>query len=126
MQARTAHFGSVHQYGPYYLNGLMIESIESQKDLGILFDNQLKFHSHTTEVAAKANRLLGLIRRSFDHLDLDILTNLFVTLMHPTLEYCNSAWGYPLILTKGRLKMFSVELREYYCQLETSLMGRDS
>ena len=47
----------------------------------------------TTEVAAKANHLLGLIRRSFDHLDLDMLTNLFVTLVRPTLEYCNSAWG---------------------------------
>ena len=26
--------------------------------IGILFDNQLKFHSYTTEVAAKANHLL--------------------------------------------------------------------
>ena len=70
----------------------MIDSAESQKDLGILFDNQLKFHLHTTEVAAKANCLLGLIRRSFDHPGLNMLTKLFVTLVCPTLEYCNSAW----------------------------------
>ena len=72
----------------------MIDSVEFQKDLGILFDNQFKFHLHTTEVAAKANHLLGLIRRSFDHLDLDMLTKLFVTLVRPTLEYCNLAWGH--------------------------------
>ena len=53
------HFGSVHQFGSYYLNGIEIDSVESQKDLGILFDHQLKFHLHTTDITAKANRLLG-------------------------------------------------------------------
>ena len=62
-----------------------------QKDLGILFDHQLKFHLHTTDVAAKANRLLELIRRCFDHLNLDML--LFVTVVCPMLEYCSSVWG---------------------------------
>ena len=66
-KCKHVHFGPVHQFGPHYLNGIMIDSVES---LSILFDNQLKFHLHTTEVAVKANRLLGLIRRSFDHLDL--------------------------------------------------------
>ena len=56
-KCKYVHFGPVHQFGPYYLNGIMIESVESQKDLGILFENQLKFQSHTAEVAAKANRL---------------------------------------------------------------------
>ena len=27
----------------------MIDSVASHKDLGILFDNQLKFHEHTTK-----------------------------------------------------------------------------
>ena len=71
----------------------MIDSVGSQKDLGILFDHQLKFHSHTIDVTAKVNRLLGLIRRSFDHLDSDMLIKLFVTLVRPMLEYCNSVWG---------------------------------
>ena len=37
-------------------------------DLGILFDEHIKFHSHTTEVTAKANRVFGMIKRSFEHL----------------------------------------------------------
>ena len=82
---KHVHFVPVHQFGSYYLNGIVIDSVESRKDLGIFFNNQLKFHSHTTEVAAKAKRLLGLIRRSFDHLDLD---NLFVTLVwHEAILY---------------------------------------
>jgi len=48
------------------LNG----SVISCKDLGIMFDEHLKFHSHKTEVSAKANRVLGMIKRSFEHLDM--------------------------------------------------------
>ena len=82
----------------------MIDSVGSQKDLGILFDHQLKFHSHTIDVTAKANRLLGLIRRSFDHLDSDMLIKLFVTLVRPTLEYCNSVWGPSFILDQRKIE----------------------
>ena len=57
-KCQHVHFGPVHQFGLYYLNGIKIDSVESQKDLSILFDHQLKFHLHTTDVAAKANRLL--------------------------------------------------------------------
>ena len=69
--------------------------------IGILFDNQLKFHSYTTEVAAKANHLLGLMRRSFNHLDLDMLTKLFVT---SKLEYCNSIWGPSFALDQRKIE----------------------
>lgn len=61
----------------------MIE-IESQKDLGSLFDHQLKFYSYTSDVAAKDNLFLGLIMRSFDHLDSSMSINFFVTLVNPT------------------------------------------
>ena len=75
------HFGPVHQFGSYYLNGIKSDNVESQKDLGILFDYQCKFHLHTTDVAAKANRLLGLIRRfSVNLIQIAMLIKLFVIL----------------------------------------------
>ena len=83
---KHVHFGLVHQFGSYYLNGIKIDSVESQKDLGILFDHQLKFHLHTTDVAAKANHLLGLIRKSFDYPNPDIFVKLFC-------YYCLSYFG---------------------------------
>ena len=74
------HLGPIHHYGPYYLNGAVIYSTDSYKDLGIILDHQLKFHQHSTEVTVKANWLLGLIRKSFDHLDSEMLTKLFTAL----------------------------------------------
>ena len=41
---KHVHFGPVHQFGLYYLNGNKIDSVESQKDLGILFDHQLTYY----------------------------------------------------------------------------------
>ena len=55
-KCKHIHLGPIHGYGPYYLNGVVIDSVDSQKDLGILFDNRLRFHHHTTTIVAKANR----------------------------------------------------------------------
>jgi len=54
-------------------------------DLGVLFDGRLKFHNHTTEITAKANRMLGMIKRSFEYLDSSMVTKLFTALVRPTL-----------------------------------------
>jgi len=103
-KCKHMHFGPSHSFGSYYLNGTTIDSVESQKDQGILFDNQIKFHQHTSNIAAKANRLLGLIKRSFDHLDSNMLTKLFVSIVRPTLEYCNSVWGPSFILDQRKIE----------------------
>ena len=41
-----------------------------EKDLGVNVDNKLKFSSHTEIQVNKANRILHLIKRSHDTLDL--------------------------------------------------------
>ena len=47
----------MHSYGGYYLNGILLDSVDCHKDLGILFDTSLKFHQHASEAAMKANRI---------------------------------------------------------------------
>ena len=85
-------------------------STDSYKDLGITLDHQLKFHQHSTEITVKANRLLGLIRKSFDHLDPEMLTKAFV---RPTLEYSNAVWGPFFVMIKGKWRKYNVELHVY-------------
>ena len=58
LKCKHIHFGPVHDYRPYYLNGVITDSVDSQKDLGVHFNNQLKFHHHTTTIITKANCLL--------------------------------------------------------------------
>ena len=47
----------------------MIEKTSLEKDLGIWFSNTMKPADHVTHAVNKANQILGLIRRSFVHLD---------------------------------------------------------
>jgi len=42
------------------MNGNSIDSKE--KDLGVIIDEQLKFHDHTSYATSKANRTLGIIK----------------------------------------------------------------
>ena len=96
------HFGNPHQYGIYTLDGTSIDIIESHKDLGILFDNHLKFHQHTTGVTGKANRVLGLISKSFEYLEPNMLIRLFKTLVRPIVEYGNTIWAPTSFWTRER------------------------
>ena len=70
-------------------------TLESHKDLGVLFDSCLKFHQHITSIA---NGILGLIKKSFESLDPDMLARLFKTLVRPIIEYGNTIWGPHFIL----------------------------
>jgi len=56
----------------------------------------LKFHEHTYStslVTNKANRILGLINKSFACLDSDMLVCLYKSMVRSILEYANVIWG---------------------------------
>ena len=53
-----------------------VEKIESIKDLGVTFDNKLKFDEHINNQIKKAYQTLGIIKRNFIYLTPDS----FVTL----------------------------------------------
>ena len=51
IKCKHLHFGTEYSYGSFYLNGTVIASVVSHKDLaGIIYDNLRKFHDHTMEV----------------------------------------------------------------------------
>ena len=50
--------------------------VEEEMDLGVLFSSTLKFSHHIKEIVCKANRLLGLIKRTFNFLEPQMLHNL--------------------------------------------------
>ena len=63
-----------------------------EKDLGIIFQENLKFDKQILESVGKANKILGLIKRSFVHLDCDLLLKLFKSMVRPILDYGNVIW----------------------------------
>jgi hypothetical protein len=70
-----------------------LEIKDEEKDLGVVFDPSLKFSKHVGKVANKANRIAGLIRRTFTHMDENMFLLLYKTLVRPHLEYANCVWN---------------------------------
>ena len=63
------HIGRANPQFVYTLNNKPVQQVHEERDLGILFDDQLKFHANTAQVVSKANRILALINRCFSSLD---------------------------------------------------------
>ena len=49
---------------------------EVEKDLGILVDNDLRFHKQVAATVKAANQILGMTKRIFTHFDGQLLTRL--------------------------------------------------
>ena len=73
-----------------------LKFIGGEKDLGAIIESKLKFSSHIDNQVKKANRLMGLIRRSYSFLDIVSFKYLFISLIRSHLEYCVTVW-YPLL-----------------------------
>ena len=67
-----------------------LEETELEKDLGLHIDNKLSFHQHVNQGVNKANRILGIIKRTFASRDKLIIKRLFTTMVRPILEYGNA------------------------------------
>ena len=87
------HMGSGNPKHAYSMNNIRLKETKEQKDLGVLVDNELKFSKHIKNIVARANRMIGLIRISFECMNKDMFLNLFKTLVRPLLEYCVQAWS---------------------------------
>ena len=61
------------------------------RDLGVNMSTDLKVESQCNEACLKANRMLGLIKRTFVVKTPEVMLNLYKTLVRPHLEYCISA-----------------------------------
>ena len=75
------------------MNGRKLDQVYEEKDLGIIMDNELKFHKQTSAIVKKASRILGLIEKSFTCLDETMLPYLYKSLLRSQLEYGNVVWG---------------------------------
>ena len=93
----TLHYGHNNTNHTYYLteNGLNQENknCETEKDLGLTFNTELKFRRHIKDCINKANKVTGLSRRSFLHITSKSFRKLYKTLIRPHLEYGNIIWN---------------------------------
>ena len=64
-KCKVMHIGHRNAKVNYKMNGMALEEIQEERDLGVLVQNDLKCGRQCAKVVHTANRVLGLIRRRF-------------------------------------------------------------
>ena len=59
-----------------------LTQVEEEKDLGLIVDSSLNFRKHMSEKISKANSILFLIKHIFKHLDEEMFSLLYKSLVH--------------------------------------------
>ena len=104
LKCKVLHIGNAPYTGNYTIAGIQLELLDNIRDLGIQIDSKLKFHIHTDMVVKKAYRILGLICKSFECKDSDVMVKLYKTLVRPIVEYNNVIWGPSYTLDNQKLE----------------------
>ncbi|BHF66871.1 hypothetical protein SprV_0200989400 [Sparganum proliferum] len=76
----------------YHLNGIPLQEVDAQKDLGVWVTASLKPSLHCSKVAKSAMSVLYLVKRSFSTFDEDWFVKVFRTFVRPQLEFAIQAW----------------------------------
>ena len=91
-KCKVLHIGYRNEKANYILNGTQLKSVDREVDLGVTISSNLKPSQQCSEVVKKANKIIGLIGRSFEYKSKDIILTLYNSLVRPHLEYCVQAW----------------------------------
>nr|VZI39880.1 unnamed protein product [Spirometra erinaceieuropaei] len=76
----------------YHLNGVSLQEVDAQKDLGVWVTASLKPSLHCSKVAKSAMSVLYLVKRAFSTFDEDCFVKVFRTFVRPQLEFAIQAW----------------------------------
>jgi hypothetical protein len=96
-KCKVLHFGKDNIHFNYTMRDgdrrTFIKQDTEECDLGVTFETNLKFEKQTRKCASKGNRMVGLIRHSFDHMDKDMFITLYKSLVRPLMEYATPVWS---------------------------------
>ena len=97
-KCKVLHFGRSnpcysYTMGGYAPGGVVLESIEEEKDIGVMIHKSLKPSTQCFKAASKASQVLGQMTRSFQYRDKYVWIRLYTTYVRPHLEFSCQAWS---------------------------------
>ena len=96
-------------------------AVRKERDLGVKITNDLKASAQCAYVCSRANRVLGMIRRTIVYKSPEVLTGLYKNLVRPHLEYCVSAWSPHYVKDRERLE----RVQHRFTRMVPGLKGLD-
>lgn len=87
------HVGPKNPHIQYQLNGSQLMGVVEQKDLGVTITSDLKWQTHISHIVKRANKLIYLIQKAFQHKSSDMILQIYKAYIRPILEYAQCVWS---------------------------------
>jgi hypothetical protein len=92
-KCKIMHFGRNNKKFKYTMNGVELAVVESERDIGVCVNSNLKPSKHCREATNKARAVLGQISRCFHFRDRTVFLRLYTQYVRPHLEFASSVWS---------------------------------
>ena len=86
------HIGKANNQFQYMLGDNLLKKSTQERDLGIIIDSSMKFSEQCNAAIKGANSMLGLISRTIQNKNKNIIVRLYKGLVRPKIEYCVQVW----------------------------------
>jgi len=91
-KCKVMHIGYNNRNEKYEMDGIALQKVLEERDLGVIMESDLTCARQCAKVVGTANRILGMIKRSFCYKTSEVILKLYKSLVRPHLEYCIQAW----------------------------------
>jgi len=92
-KCKVLHFGFNNPHIDYSMDGVKLQLVKEEKDLGVTVSADIKWEKQCIEAVKKANKMLGLIKKNFQDKSKETIMPLYKSLVRPHLEYCCQVWS---------------------------------
>jgi hypothetical protein len=91
-KCKVMHLGRNNVKAVYEIDGTKLDEVDEERDLGVIMQKDLKCNQQCSRAVKTANRVLGMIKRTFTYLNKENMLLLYKSLVRPHLEYSVQAW----------------------------------
>ena len=107
-KCKIMHTGHNNPKNVYRMGGVVLQTVEEEKDIGVTVTRNLKPSKHCHKVAGMANSVLTQISKNFHYRDRHIFKQLYTQYVRPHLEFASPAWSPWLVADKETIEKVQI------------------
>jgi hypothetical protein len=84
-KCKVMHIGFGNGKAGYKMDGVQLQEVHEEMNLGVLVQDNLKCAQQCAKVVGKANRVLGMIKKTFKNFSSNVVIKLYKCFIKPRL-----------------------------------------